>query len=85
MVDLDFDALRPGEAPESYLCDLRDLVVQTVRLCELLYSTRGSNYDQHRPAPIEVFTIAKHCLLFTTKLSVISAIFYSNVCLRGLL
>jgi len=32
-----------GEAPESYLCDLGDLVVQTVRLCELLYSTKDHN------------------------------------------
>jgi hypothetical protein len=41
MVELDFDALRTGKAPESFLCDLGDLVVQTVRLCELLYSIRG--------------------------------------------
>jgi hypothetical protein len=43
MVDLDFDALRAGEAPESYLCDLGNLVVQTVRLCEFLYSTKDHN------------------------------------------
>jgi hypothetical protein len=28
MVDLDFGALRAAEAPESFLCDLGDLVVQ---------------------------------------------------------